>query len=94
MTKRTDYPSNIEIAPEVSEEEDRAGFHEAAFLAALQGLCANPHTTKDAVERYKRDREMRPAELLVEAARTAADAALDQYPFIADETQLKKGNTQ
>lgn len=79
-----EYINPVEPAPEISEEEDRAGFHEAAFLAALTGLCANPVITgihRDAV-------------YTVETARKAADAALDAYPFITDDNQLKKGTTQ
>lgn len=71
-------------APEVSEEEDRAGFHEAAFLAALQGLCANPAFVPYPGKQVH----------TVEAARKLADAALDQYPFITDDEQLTKGKTQ
>lgn len=79
------YPSVVTVSKDAADKAKRDRFYEAAFLAALQGVCANPHMTKDAVERYKRDREMRPVELLVEAARTAADAALDQYQFITDD---------
>lgn len=93
MTKRTDYPSNIEIAPEVSEEEDRAAFHEAAFLCALQGLCAN-HVYAKAAESFARERGERARHSVVRAARSIADAALDQYPFITDDEQLTKGKTQ
>lgn len=71
-------------APKISEEEDRAGFHEAAFLAALTGLCANSNTAG----------HLTAPQALVSKAKGVADAALDAYPFITDDTQLKKGNTQ
>ena len=83
MTNRY-YPSFVTVSKDAADKAKRDRFHEAAFLAALQGLCANPHMTAEVAT---------PARL-VATSRRVSDAALDQYPFITDDEQLTKGKTQ
>lgn len=88
------YPSFVTVSKDAADKAKRDRFHEAAFLAALQGLCANPHVTKAAVDKYMSDGKEQPRVYLAKSAKDAADAALDQYPFITDDEQLTKGKTK
>lgn len=91
MTARY-YPYSVTVSKDAADKAKRDLFHEAAFLAALQGLCANPAYRMDLKAIRSVRRNMQSATVAI--ALLYADAALDQYPFITDDTQLKKGNTK
>lgn len=74
-------PTHPDEEPETLEElKDR--LHGDVFVAAIQGFC-----TYHGVHGCSESK-------LVATALEVADRAADKYPFITEDNQLKKGNTQ
>ena len=89
------YPSSVTVSKDAADKAKRDRFHEAAFFAALTGLCANPWFAERALDVQTRHIGKVPVEdQTVRTAVGIANAAIDQYPFITDDEQLTKGKTQ